>query len=321
MHCRGTYHRRVARRRIAPYRPSRLSGGITTGIVLAVAVLWTLPTLGLFVSSVRPSENSAYSGWWTVLADHRVTWDNYREVLTGGDTLVEGIWPFFVNSIVIAIPVILMGLALASMTAYALVWIPFRGARVVLGLIVALQIVPVQMALLPLQQLFYLGWSVGPVTVIPKITDSTGRPLIAGTFASLWLAHTMFLLPFGIYLMHRSISQLPRPLFDAARVDGASHQQIFRNLALPLSVPAFASLAIFEFLWVWNDLLLASTFVTGDSDHAPITPYLADLSGSLVTQPALLSAGTFVAIALPLAVFFALQRYFSRGLLAGAIVE
>lgn len=306
---------------MSPRRPGRLSGGITTGIVLAFAALWTLPTMGLFISSLRPSENAAYSGWWTVVADHQVTLDNYREVLSGGDALVEGIWPFFVNSVVIAVPVLLVGLTLASMAAYALVWIPFRGARVVLGLVVALQIVPVQMALLPLQQLFYLGWSIGPVTVIPKVTDSSGHPVIAGTFFSLWLAHTMFLLPFGVYLMHRAIAQLPRPLFDAARVDGASHHQIFRHLVLPLSVPALASLAIFEFLWVWNDLLLASTFVTGDSDHAPLTPYLAFLRGSLVTQENLLSAGTFVAIALPLAVFFALQRYFSRGLLAGAIVE
>jgi len=156
---------------------------------------------------------------------------------------------------------------------------------------------------------------------VPKITDSAGRPLIAGSFASLWLAHTMFLLPFGVYLLHRSISQLPRPLFDAARVDGASHQQIFRRLVLPLSLPALASLAIFEFLWVWNDLLLASTFVTGDSAHSPITPYLSNLAGSLVTRGDLLSAGTFVAIACPLVVFFLLQRYFARGLLAGAIVE
>ena len=198
---------------------------------------------------------------------------------------------------------------------------PFHGARLALGIVVALLIVPVQMALLPLQQLFYLGWSIGPITMLPKVTDASGRPLIAGTFAALWLAHTMFLLPFAIYLMHRSISQLPRPLFDAARVDGASHPQIFRHLALPLSAPALASVAIFEFLWVWNDLLLANTFVTGDSDHSPITLYLAFLSGSLVSHDNLLSAGTFVAIACPLAVFFVLQRYFARGLLAGAIVE
>ena len=289
--------------------------------MLAIALLWTLPTFGLFVTSLRPSENAAYSGWWNVFADHQVTLDNYREVLTGGEMLPEGILPFFVNSVVITVPVILVGLTLASMAAYALVWIPFRGARIVLGLVIALQIVPVQMALLPLQQLFYLGWSVGPLTILPKITDSSGRPLIAGSFASLWLAHTMFLLPFGVYLLHRSISQLPRPLFDAARVDGASHQQIFRRLVLPLSLPALASLAIFEFLWVWNDLLLASTFVTGDSAHSPITPYLSYLAGSLVTREDLLSAGTFVAIACPLAVFFLLQRYFARGLLAGAIVE
>jgi alpha-glucoside transport system permease protein len=289
--------------------------------VLAIAVLWTLPTFGLFVTSLRPSENAAYSGWWNVFTDHQVTLDSYREVLTGGEMLPEGILPFFVNSVVITVPVILVGLTLASMAAYALVWIPFRGARAVLGLVIALQIVPVQMALLPLQQLFYLGWSVGSLTILPKITDSSGRPLIAGSFASLWLAHTMFLLPFGVYLLHRSISQLPRPLFDAARVDGASHQQIFRRLVLPLSLPALASLAIFEFLWVWNDLLLASTFVTGDSAHSPITPYLSNLAGSLVTRGDLLSAGTFVAIACPLVVFFLLQRYFARGLLAGAIVE
>jgi alpha-glucoside transport system permease protein len=289
--------------------------------VLAIAVLWTLPTFGLFVTSLRPSENAAYSGWWNVFTDHQVTLDNYREVLTGGEVLPEGILPFFVNSVVITVPVILVGLTLASMAAYALVWVPFRGARVMLGLVIALQIVPIQMALLPLQQLFYLGWSVGPLTILPKITDSSGRPLIAGSFASLWLAHTMFLLPFGVYLLHRSISHLPRPLFDAARVDGASHQQIFRRLVLPLSLPALASLAIFEFLWVWNDLLLASTFVTGDSAHSPITPYLSNLAGSLVTRGDLLSAGTFVAITCPLVVFFLLQRYFARGLLAGAIVE
>ena len=143
----------VSRRPVAPRRPGRLSGGITTGVVLAFAVLWTLPTMGLFLTSLRPSENAAYDGWWSVITDHQVTLDNYREVLTGGDTLDEGIWPFFVNSIVIAVPVIIVGLTLASMTAFAVVWIPFRGARLVLGLIVALQIVPVQMALLPLQHL------------------------------------------------------------------------------------------------------------------------------------------------------------------------
>lgn len=234
-------------RRLAPRGPG-LSNRIPTAIVLAIAGLWTLPTFGLLVTSLRPSENAAYSGWWNVFTDHQVTPENYREVLTGGEMLPEGILPFFVNSVVITIPVILVGLTLASMAADALVWIPFRGARAVLGPVIALQILPVQMALLPLQQLFYLGRSVGPLTILPKITESSGRPLIAGSFASLWLAHTMFLLPFGVYLLHRSIPQLPRPLFYAARVDGASHRQIFRRLVLPLSLPALASLAIFEFL-------------------------------------------------------------------------
>ena len=317
----GTYHRQMRPRASRIRAGGGSSTRLTTVVVATVALLWMLPMLGLFVTSVRPSENSAYSGWWMVLVDRQVSADGYREVLSGGSTLVDGVWPFFVNSIVVAVPVTVVGIVLASMTAYALVWIPFRGARALLGLIVALQIVPVQMALLPLQQLFYLGWSLGPVTIIPKVADATGKPLIAGTVASLWLAHTMFLLPFGVFLMHRSISQLPRPLVDAARVDGATHPQIFRRLALPLSVPALASLAIFEFLWVWNDLLLASTFVSGDADHAPVTLYLSYLNGSLPSRPDLLSAGTVVAVALPLVVFFALQRYYARGLLAGAIVE
>jgi alpha-glucoside transport system permease protein len=290
-------------------------------VLLAVAVLWALPLVGLLVTSVRPSENSAYTGWWVAFVDRELTADGYREVISGGGTLVEGIWPFFVNSIVVAVPVTVVGLALASMTAYALVWIPFRGARLMLGIIVALQIVPVQMALLPLQQLFYLGWSIGPVTILPKLTDAAGEPLIAGTVASLWLAHTMFLLPFGVFLMHRSLTSLPRPLIDAARVDGASHPQIFLRIAVPLTVPALASLAIFDFLWVWNDLLLASTFVSGDADHAPVTLYLSYLNGAFPTRPDLLSAGTFVAVALPLTVFFLLQRYYAKGLLTGALVE
>jgi alpha-glucoside transport system permease protein len=294
---------------------------VATAVVVVLAAAWALPALGMLVTSVRPSQNSAYTGWWAVVSDRELSLDAYREVLSGGDLLPEGIWPFFVNSVVVVVPVVLIGLALATMAAYALVWTPFRGARWLLGLIVALQIVPVQMALLPLQQLFYLGWSLGPVTVIPKVADASGKPLIAGSIASLWLAHTMFLLPLGVFLMHRSISQLPRPLIDAALVDGATHPQILRRLVLPLSVPTLASLAIFEFLWVWNDLLLASTFVSGDADHAPITAYLSYLNGALAGRPDLLSAGTFVAVALPLAVFFALQRYYARGLLSGALRE
>jgi alpha-glucoside transport system permease protein len=300
-------------------RGTPLARAVGTVVVGVVAMAWMLPLVGLFVTSLRPSENAAYTGWWEVFSDHHLTLDNYREVITGGDIIVEGIWPFFVNTLVIGVPVVLMGLTFASMTAYALHWIPFRGAAVLLGFVVALQIVPVQMALLPLQQLIYLGWSIGPVTIVPKIADASGHPLLAGSFASLGLADTMFLLPFGVFLMHRSIAHVPRALFDAARVDGASHFQVFTRLVVPLSLPALASLAIFEVLWVWNDLLVASTFLSGDPDHAPLTPYLRYLRGSLVTQDNLLSAGTFVAIAVPMAVFFALHRYFARGLLTGAV--
>lgn len=309
---------RPARRSPGPVRRTSRAAAVVVGLI---AVLWSLPTLGLFVTSLRPSENAAYSGWWEILSDHQVTLDNYRDVLTGGDMIAEGIWPFFVNTVVIVVPVVVVGIALASMAAYALMWTPFRGAGWLLGLVVALQVVPVQMMLLPLQELFYLGWHLGPVPIIPAFKDSSGHPLIAGSFASLWIAHTIVLLPFGVFLMHRQIASIPRALIDAARVDGASHPEILRRVVLPLSVPALASLAIFQVLWVWNDLLLASTFVSGDSDHAPLTPYLGYLNGSLVTQQNLLAAGTFIAIALPMAVFLVLQRAFARGLMTGALVE
>ncbi len=289
-----------------------LSSPWASGFVILLTVLWTIPTVGLLVTSLRPSEDANNSGWWTIVTNPSFTLGNYSEVLTGGDTIPGGILPYFFNSFAIAIPAALFPLALATMAAYAIAWVPFRGATFVFFAIFALQVVPLQMALLPLLQMFNLGWSIGPITVVPDLD-------LSGTYIPLWVAHTMFALPLAIFLIHNFIAQLPRDLMEAARVDGAGHFTIFYKIVLPLSVPAIASFAIFQFLWVWNDLLVALTFAGGTPDVAPITAYLANIKGTYGAQLDLITAGAFIAIIVPLIVFFALQRFFVRGLLAGSV--
>jgi alpha-glucoside transport system permease protein len=190
------------------------------------------------------------------------------------------------------------------MAAYALAWIRFRGSNFLFFSIFALQIVPLQMSLVPLLLLFTGGAHIGSV---------------AGDFAGIWLPHTMFALPLAIYLLHNFISNLPRDLMEAAHVDGANHFTIFRRIVLPLSIPGIASIAIFQFLWVWNDLLVALTFASGTEEVAPINSKLASLVGQYGSGYTQLSAGAFITIAIPLIVFFSLQRYFVRGLLAGSV--
>ncbi len=268
----------------------------------AIAVLWTIPTFGLLVTSLRPRWAEFGSGWWTVFREPNLTLDNYQAVLTGGSYLPEGIAPFLFNSLAIAIPATFFPITLAAMAAYALMWIPIRGATVFLMAIIALQIVPIQMALLPLLELF-----------------SAGPSFVRGSYATLWIAHTIFALPIATYLMFVFGSKIPRELIEAARVDGASNMYIFRRIFIPLTVPAIASIAIFQFIWVWNDLLIAITFVGGGSQVAPITAYLSYLNGGFGENEHLLTAATFIAIVIPLLIFFGLQRYFVRGLTAGAV--
>ncbi len=289
-----------------------LSSPWASAVVIIITVLWTIPTFGLLVTSLRPSGPATSSGWWTVFTDPELTLENYAEVLGGGEIVSGGILPYFFHSFAIAIPAAIFPLVIATMCAYALAWIPFKGATVLFFLIFALQIVPLQMALLPLLQLFNLGWSIGPVPVIPDLN-------LGGTYIPLWVAHTMFALPLAVFLLHNFMAQLPRDLMEAAVVDGASHFMIFRKIVLPLSVPAIASFAIFQFLWVWNDLLVALTFAGGTPNVAPITAYLANIVGSYGAKTHLITAGAFIAIVVPLIVFFALQRFFVRGLLAGSV--
>lgn len=290
----------------------KLSSPTATAVVIALTVLWTIPTVGLLITSLRPKDQAQNSGWWTVLSDPTLTLSNYAEVVTGGNIIPNGITPYFFNTLAIAIPAAIFPLIIACMAAYALAWIPFKGSTVVFFAIFALQVVPLQMALLPLLQMFNKGWSIGPIPIIPELN-------LGGTYIPLWIAHTMFALPLAVYLLHNFISQLPRDLMEAARVDGAGHFLIFRKLVLPLAIPAIASFAIFQFLWVWNDLLVALTFAGGTEDVAPITAYLANIKGTYGAQLHLITAGAFVAIIVPLIVFFALQRFFVRGLLAGSV--
>ena len=289
-----------------------LSSPWATALVIVITVLWTIPTFGLLVTSLRPSGPAVNSGWWTVFTNPELTLENYVEVLGGGDVISGGILPYFFNSFAIALPAAIFPLVIATMCAYALAWIPFRGATVLFFAIFALQIVPLQMALLPLLQMFNLGWSIGPIPIVPDLD-------LGGTYIPLWVAHTMFALPLAVFLLHNFMAQLPRDLIEAALVDGASHFMIFWRIILPLSVPAIASFAIFQFLWVWNDLLVALTFAGGTPDVAPITAYLANIVGSYGAKTHLITAGAFIAIIVPLIVFFALQRFFVRGLLAGSV--
>jgi len=291
-------------------------------VVVGITVLWTIPTFGLFVTSLRPRSEVFDSGWWTVLANPSFTLENYQAVLTGGDVLPEGITPYLFNSFAIAIPATFFTVLFGSMAAYALTWLPIRGSTAILMIIVGLQVVPIQMALLPLLELFSKGWSIGPIPLFPVLTDpETGRSLLAGNYITLWIAHTMFALPLAIFLIYSFGGRMPRELFHAAQVDGASHPVIYRRIYLPLMIPALASIIIFQFLWVWNDLLVALTFVGGSSGVAPITSYLGYLKGGFGENQHLLTAAAFVAMVVPLIVFFSLQRYYARGFTPSGLIR
>jgi alpha-glucoside transport system permease protein len=282
-------------------------------LVIILTVVWTIPTVGLFVTSLRPAQEATTTGWWTIFKNPQITFGNYQEVvLHGGYGVQAGLSTYFVNSLVISIPATLFSLAIAAMAAYALAWVRFRGSDFLFFTVFALQVVPLQMSLVPLQQLFNNGFALGGVTIIPELH-------LSGTFYPVWIAHTMFALPLAIFLLHNFIAQLPQEVMESATVDGANHFLIFRRIVLPLSTPAIASFAIFEFLWVWNDLLVGQTFLAGSPTVFPITARLQQMAGSYGSHWDLLTAGAFVAIVMPLIVFFTLQRFFVRGLLAGSV--
>jgi len=302
--------------KIAKHNPGRklFSSKIATVVVWVTTVIWTIPTLGLLVTSFKADKDILNEPWWVSLFNPHFTLSSYKSVFFGGDTesLSNGVLPYFVNSIVITLPATIFPIVIATMAAYALAWIRFRGSDFIFFFIFALQIVPLQMSLIPLLLLFTGGAHIGSVTVFPALG-------IAGDFAGIWLPHTMFALPLAIYVLHNFIASLPRDLMEAAHVDGANHFKVFRMIVLPLAVPGIAAIAIFQFLWVWNDLLVALTFASGTEEVAPINSKLASLVGQYGSGYTQLSAGAFITIAVPLIVFFSLQRYFVRGLLAGSV--
>lgn len=352
---------------------------IVNGCLLLIVALWTIPILGLLISSIRRPDAISSSGWWSVLphqeqvtseerpipkdqksdqpitidgvtksfqewkagvtmpdgslltwegtvrvgklvvsrlqltADTNFTLDNYQQVLGGKEIVLtrtdgssttvagENLTNAFLNSVTVSIPATIIPILIAAFAAYGFAWMKFPGRRILFIVIVAMLVVPLQIALVPI------------------LRDYVSLEL-NGTFLGIWLAHTGFGLPLACYLLYNYISSLPKDLLESAFIDGASHYTMFVRLVLPLSVPALASFAIFQFLWVWNDYLVALIFIGfGNGENKVLTMRIADLVGSRGQDWFLLTAAGFVSMIVPLTVFFALQRYFVRGLMAGSV--
>ena len=279
--------------------------------VVLLCILWTIPTVGLLVSSFRPADKILSTGWWTVIRHPQFTLQNYKDVwsTTGGTSLST----YFLNTVKITLPSTIIPIIIAAIAAYALSWMDFKGRDWAFVAVVGLMVVPIQMAMVPLLSLINKGAHINISG--HEIGFTTGS--LKGSVVSVWIAHTCFALPLAIFLLKNFIQALPRDLIEAARIDGASHLVIFMRVVLPLAVPALASLAIFQFLWVWNDFLIATVF--GPSNLKPLTWKLNDLVGTKGTEWQRLTAGAFISMIVPLGVFFSLQRYFVRGLTAGAV--
>ncbi|GES06950.1 sugar ABC transporter permease [Acrocarpospora macrocephala] len=265
--------------------------------LLLVCGLWAVPVLGLFVNSFRTAYDVAGSGWWHAFTDGgALTFENYRQVLTAnhlGDA--------FLNSLLVTFPAVTVLMCVGSVAAFALARISFPGRAAVTAVILALAVVPIQVTLAPVLRLY-------------------NSAHLAGTFAGVWLVHVGLALPFAIYLLRSFFAALPRDLFEASELDGATMLEMFLRIAIPLARPALASVAIFQVIWIWNDLLVALIFLGGDPTVAPLTVSIANLVNTSTGQGAeLLTAAAFISMSLPMLIFVFLQRFFVRGLLAGAL--
>jgi alpha-glucoside transport system permease protein len=289
----------------------RQGGWFVRITILVVVLLWLIPVVGVLVTSFRPEDLVDRTGWWTVL-EHpwqtsEWTLENYREVLDTG-----GFQNAFLNSLAVSIPSTIIPITVAGFAAYAFSWMQFRGRDVLFVLVVGLMVVPLQMALIPILRLYTSGVSIGDWQLIPDLE-------LNGTFLGIWLAHAGFGLPLATYLLRNYIGSLPSSIIESAKIDGADDFTIFWRLVVPLSVPALAAFAIFQFLWVWNDLLVAYVFLGGTRQTRVLTIALANLVGSRGENWHILTSAAFITMTLPLVVFFSLQRYFVRGLTAGSV--
>jgi alpha-glucoside transport system permease protein len=285
-------------RRDGPTLSARLVAALNKApihIALAfIALIWLVPTVGLLITSFRPAADMRTSGWWEAIFTMRFTLNNYNTVLNA-----QGMGDAFINTVLITIPATVLPVVLCAFGAYAFSWLRFPFRDTLFLLVVALLMIPVQVAFIPLLTMF--------------------RPTgLLRDLGAVWLAHTAFALPFGIFLLRNFFITLPKDLIEAARIDGASTWGIFRTIVVPLSVPAIAAYGIFQFLWVWNDLLMALVFVQR-GDQRPMTVAVQSLLSQYGTEWHLLAAAAFLLMAVPLIVFFALQRYFVQGLLAGSV--
>ncbi|HEX8939235.1 MAG TPA: carbohydrate ABC transporter permease [Candidatus Limnocylindrales bacterium] len=274
-------------------------GRLPVHVVMALLMLlWLVPSIGLLVNSFRGQQDFATTGWWAALLPPKdLSLENYAHVLAE-----QGLGANFVNSLFISIPATVIPIFVAAFAAYAFAWMSFPGRNILFVAVVGLLVVPLQTTFVPILQLF------GPKGLH-----------INGTFLAVWLAHTGYGLPFAVYLLRNFMGGLPREVFESAAIDGASPVSAFFRLALPMTVPAIASLAIFQFLFVWNDLLVALIFIGTNTANQPLTQTLAGLVSSFGSGLQYLAAAGFIAMVLPVLVFLALQRYFVRGIVAGSV--
>ena len=296
-------------------RDSRVSlnGIIITAVLILICLMWTVPTLGIFITSFRTADATNSTGWWKAFSTLKsFTLDNYNQVLLGqrynvgnatGTSAIRGatMLSAFLSSITVTVPAVIIPIFIAAAAAYGFAWLNFKGRGVLLAMIIALLVVPLQISLIP-------------------ILRDYNKIGLNGSYLGIWLAHAGFGLPLATYMMFNYISSLPRSILESAFIDGASHFTTFVRLILPLSVPAIASFAIFQFIWVWNDMLVALVFLSGAGQKLEVvTVRLMNMAGTRGTDWHLLTAGAFVSLILPLCVFLGLQKFFVRGLLAGSV--
>jgi alpha-glucoside transport system permease protein len=271
-------------------------------VLVVLAALWLLPTVGLFITSLRAKGEAQTSGWWDVIFNpFSQNWDisSYATVLTENKLASS-----FISSMAVTIPATILPLLFAAYAAFGFTFLSFRGREFFFSVIIGLLVVPLQGALVPVLKMFI------------SITDKTGIE-ISGQYAAAWFVHSAFAMPLAIYILRNYMMTIPNTLIEAARMDGASNFTIFWRLVLPISVPALASFAIFQFLWVWNDYLIAFVFV---GNERPVLTYtLLTMLGQYGEGWQAVAAGSFISLSVPLLVFFSLQRYFIRGLTAGAV--